>query len=114
MSYKFAFLQIILSAAILVAMVPLHELGHVLLGYLMGQKVLFVQWLDFEALVQLPVNGIRGATLGYVEFDEITPFQRIVHDRWYHYTYYLIAFLVLGIFNGKLLHWRDSRNKIRN
>ena len=93
------------------AMQAVHEFGHVILGYFLGQKPLFVQWLDLQALMEIPIHGIGGTTLGYVMFDSTNAhtLSSTIQNVWYHDAYYLIALSVLVILNGKLLRWRFKK-----
>ena len=112
MSYRLAFFQIAFSVLILITIVPLHELGHVILGYFLGQQIIFVQWLDLQALIEIPIHGISGTTLGYVMFDNSRAniLSATIQNIWYHDVYYLIALVVLVLANGRILRfWAKKR-----
>ena len=108
-SYKIVLIQIVATVAFAILFVPIHELGHVLLGYAIGQTPIQIVWFNFQFFTSDSITNIiegQRDVLGWVIFDSSSALNldtNRIQNFYYHIFIYAVEVIAIVLLNAKIL-----------
>ena len=108
-AYQIVVIQIVATVAFALVFVPIHELGHVLLGYALGQRPIEIVWFNFQFFTSDSItNTIEGQrdVLGWVIFDSSSVLNldtNRIQNFYYHIFIYAVESMAIVSLNAKIL-----------